>query len=214
MNWSEFNALVRLHMPNHADRQGVQPLLDQLIKGGSVELQQAIDAYQTGHTSEFGQDDVVAVGLASVGALPPGRLQQIRMVKRDPVTEVVDYESAFPVEIVSWDTYDQMVRGEVPAQVALFCINTKLGRFALTPALDETFRLVIRWDGLRYDFAPLDPVKFTPVGAQAVAEYAQARLCRMIEGDLTRASSHEKTFIQLKRRLFTEEAAKAHLPAH
>lgn len=208
MTWAEFNASVRVYLPNHTRRQGIQALLDQLIRAACVDMQSAVPSFATGNSNEYGPDETTTDGFSSVGTLPDGQITAAYLVARDADTQVIDYTNRTNLTQIPWADRNAMTAGLVEENRGYIAVDPQSGMFRIAPALDDTFRLVLEWTGIKFDYAQTDRVKFNPQVAQAVAEYVLARITRMIDKDMTIASSHEKTYVQLKRRVRSEERAR------
>ena len=75
MTWTQFNTAVRQFLLGYSTMSGVQDYVDRQIIAGAVDLQRAVEFYQTGHEDTLTEVDVVLEGSASRAPMPSGRIE-------------------------------------------------------------------------------------------------------------------------------------------
>lgn len=211
MIWSEFKTAVRVHLPAHNRRQGIQTLIDTLIVAGSVDLQQAVSFYRTGHSDIYDISDLAVDGHATSGTLPAGKIERARIVKFDTTQSLLLTGIYLGLKQVGWEEYLRMRGGEYEFSAGKIAVDPVRRRFAFVPGLNDESRLVIDWNGVKIDFADADPVPFDEAFVQAVGEYVLARLARDIDHDLAAYDMLMRSFRRLKRLLASEALDRARL---
>lgn len=204
MLWSAFNTKVREFLPAHNRRQGIQTMIDTLIKAGAADVQRSIPFYQTGHSDIYEPADVTTDGYASIGDLPAGKIQRARLAKYDPDNELLYRGVYLGLEQVSWE-YNLLMRGgELSAYAGRIAIEPVTRKFCVVPAINTASRLILDWNGVKTDFANDDVTPFDDEVAQAVADFVLARVTRQVDRDFNLANSYEGSFRLLKRKLDSE----------
>ncbi len=203
MTWAQFKTAVRVYMPEHNRRQGIQSTIDATIASGCVDLQDAVECYKVAHVTEYADTDLTLDGYASVGDLPEGRITNARLVRVDPTGPTTDYCDDLTLRITDYTA--DMRCGKYAYNMGLIALDPMSGSFYVVPTVDENSTLILTWNGIQRTFVDGTEVPFNETAAQAVAEYTLARLVRQTEaGQVSKAQSHQASYNQLKRRLRKE----------
>ena len=200
MTWLEFNTLVRVHLVNHNRRQGIQTLIDTLIKAAVLDLQSAIPELRLNQTSKFTSATLLEQDTVSIGSLCPGSKP-----RRVFVREIADPSNTDDVVFFDERHADKLDTGAVAQSPRLFIYNPVTGMFKLSPALSlDSSELVIIWDGSRSDFVNTDEVGFDSTVAEVVSEYVLRKLSLDVDRDVQMAAIHQQQYVAGKRSLLSD----------
>ena len=210
MTWGEFNAAVRIHLPSHNRRQGIQPLIDSLIKAAVWDLQAGIVEYRANTKRTIKPASIRPAGLAGQASLAPN----VRIVAAYAV-DPADDSVRVPYSISK--TADQSLRlieGNVPANEKWLHYNSQAGVVTLCPSpKEDNSNTLLVLDAKQLDFETEDDVPFELQTAKVVGDYVSAHLARTIDHDLGMAQSFNGSYLGGKRLLRSELNGAALLPA-
>lgn len=201
MTWQEFNDLVRVHLVAHNRRQGIQTLIDNLIKVAVWDLQAAIPGLSREVRRTLRSENFRTVGYLGVATLP---VQQIVLSAMTVNPDDPDEQYAYDFSKTEAEI-NAIERGLVESTGKWASYNPVTGSFtaAPNPRLDGSSVRVLMM-GKRLDFDPSDDVVFDEKVAEAVADYVLTTLSRTVDGDPQAAMMYENAYTRKKRLLFSE----------
>lgn len=203
MTWSEFNSLVRVHLVAHNRRQGIQTLVDTLIKASAWDLQASVPSYVAPVRRVFPATALRVRGYAAGGSLPVGA-RVLHVYLEDPATK-----DQTPLSVVS-DTGQlvAMESGATGAKETLFLYNPGAGAFFVSPSpRDNGAQVVVTFQSKLTNFENDDEVPFDEPAAEAVGHFVNARLALQVDKDLAAAQMYAGAYAVLKRKLHSERNA-------
>lgn len=201
MTWDEFNTAVRVHTVTHNRRQGVQDMIDSLIKSGAWDLQDTIPFYADAVTRTVTPGDLTASGdYAATGTLSPGsRVLSVYAV--DP--EDSNGKASFEILTMPKD-FVRLQSGLEAGSRHLFYYDSKTGAFYVTPSpIEDESNLEISFTAAKIDFEDDDDVPFDHRAAEAVGYMINSRMSLNVDKDPQTAAYYEKLYVQTKRKLFS-----------
>lgn len=212
MTWAEFNDQVRVYLSVHNRRQGVQPLIDQWIRAGAVDLQTYIEYFRSTHVDILEESELTPSGYAHRGDLPDGEPLLFRVYEtavEDGDTPGCKYAD---LNLVPWPRIAQMICGEVEECPRVVALDPRGKSYVVAPALTATERLRVDWAGIKQSFTDDDVVAFDESSALAVSEYVMARLCRTVDRDLNLAMSYDQSYARERRKLYLKYQYRKFVP--
>lgn len=202
MTWGQFKTLIRVYLPSHGRREGIQVLLDQYIKAATIDLLETIDALRgdvkrTLKTANFTTD-----GAAGRAHIPAGAVL-LTAVNRDPedVSRVYEYRFA-----ESEDERRRMIDGLTISGQRWISLDPATGTIRVVPnPKEDGSEVVVTWrNATCADFEDDDEVSFGEREAEAVSEFVLARLARLVDNDIQMADRHAASYVRLKRLLYVK----------
>lgn len=211
MTWAEFNAEIRTYLTVHNRRQGIQALIDTLIKTAAIDLQTTTAHLQNYHEDTLTPEDLTVDNFASYGNLPAGEIRSARLISLDPDTATHDrlrYLYLNQVSARNWLDFAGGIAGNGEGSIFLDPIRRQ---FAFVPALGLDSLLIIEWDGVKEDFEDADITPFDRRCAQAAAKYVLSFLCRSIDNDQASSLAYERGYLQAKRIIYSDGLSRARM---
>lgn len=201
MTWSEFKSAVRVHLVAHGRRQGIQSLIDSLIKAASWDLQASVPFYLADTRRTVKPTAMRTVGYAAATVLPVGtRIKGAFATHLDSPGVRVSYSFA-----VTTSEQIAMEEGNVANTDKVLHYSPKTGTVLVTPnPKDDGSSLVLLLESKRLDFEDDDEVPFDDQAAKIISEYVMAHLSRTVDHDLAMAQSHNASYLGGKRILRSE----------
>lgn len=201
MTWSEFNTAVRVHLVAHNRRQGIQTLIDSLIKAGVWDLQASIPHYAGVVKRSFASGSLRPNGFVAQGTLPSG-VKVLDVYVQDGTDETLRarYNIVDSIEELS-----RMETGEAGAYTYRFYYDPRTGVFTVSPKpSDSGSVLKLEYSGKRLDFDNDDDVLFDEKTAEAVGNFVNARLALQVDREGGLASAFNSLYVANKRKLHSE----------
>lgn len=203
MKWLDFNTAVRVYLPSHNRRQGIQPLINALITAGTWDLCAAVPQLRSTATREILPADFTASGsgysaLTSIDA--QSRILDVYCYHPDEPDE------HFPFEIATTALDDsKMETGRVSMTPRFLHYTPKSGVIRVTPSpIEDGTTLVVEFDNARIDYEDTDDVPFDEKCAEAVAYFVAMRLAVQVDHSLEQAATFRALYIDNKRKLRSE----------
>lgn len=196
MTWESYTAEVRTHLLQYNRMQGVQSLIDLLIRTATADLQRALPWFQTGNETLFVFGQLTQVGYAQRGVLPQGADFRFSVSNADG-------DEADLAE-VSWDSFDTYVSGDEFSEDRVFAVKAQSHQFMICPGLEDGETLKLRFDGVKYDYTNPDTVPFTSLYAEAVSHAVLAELSRRVDNDQNGYQSFMRSYGRLKAKLVAD----------
>lgn len=201
MTWSEFNTAVRVHTVAHNRRQGVQSLIDALIKASVWDLQSTVEFFPQRATRKFAPSVLRTDGNSAMGSLTPGS-RVLSVYKYD--TPDTDNRVTFDI-VTDPAVLTAMVTGTIDGGRDFFHYDSKTGIFHVTPKpQDDGGTVVIEFEGKQLDYEDEDDVPFDEKSAEAVAMYVLARVALQVDKDPAGHQVYDALYRQQKRKLHSE----------
>jgi len=198
MTWSEFNTAVRVLLLQHNRRQGIQSMIDVLIKAAVVDLQETVPALRDGHTTVYTPSRFVTDGFAGRSNYQVGATI-VAAYARDPNDHTVMYDFELAT---SHEALREMTSGSLSLELRRMAIDPVRGHIRVVPnPVEDTSEVVLVWNGKKTDFESDDDVPFDDQAVHATAEFVLARLSRSVDGDPELARSYAGSYSTLKRRI-------------
>ncbi len=198
MTWLEFNTAVRVHLVSHNRRQGIQTLIDALIKAAVLDLQSSIPAMRNGHVTTYPTIRFTTEGFAGRARFPVGAVVRGAFT-RDPADSTKRFDIP---RAESFEVEQSMLDGSIPYGTRRISIDSTRGIFRVSPnPVEDLTAVSLVWDGLKSDYEDDDDVNFAQKTDLVVADFVLARLSRQIDGDMASAQSYAATYAQGKRTL-------------
>ena len=201
MTWLEFNTAVRVHLVSHNRRQGIQPLIDTLIKAAVWDLQASIPFYVSMTRRSIAGSSLKNNGFYASGTLPAG--SKISDVYVQDVTDGT-LRARFNI-ITDKVEFERMQTGEAGALTHFFYYVPTTGVFFISPnpVLNGSI-LKIEYANKKLDYENDDDVLFDEKAAEAVSSYVNARLSAQVDRDAGVAGMHQNIYVANKRKLYSE----------
>lgn len=201
MTWSEFNTAVRVHLVAHNRRQGIQTLIDALIKGGVWDLQSSIPHYAVVVKRTFAPSSLRSYDYTAQGTLPAGvKILDVYVQDATDSTLRARYNIVSSVEEVS-----RMETGEAGSRTYRFYYDARSGVFTVAPnPVYSASILKIEYSGKKLDYENDDDVLFDEKTAEAVGNYVNSRLSLQVDRDGGMANTFNALYVANKRKLFSE----------
>lgn len=199
MTWAEFNTQVRVFLTTHNRRQGIQAMIDSLIKAAAIDLQTAIPALKVNPTVIMPPSRFVTVSFCGKVRYPVGS-KIIALYARDPDDHSKMYD--FTVLTTQSGKRDIMEGNFRTGERRAFFESGEL--FVTPNPKDDGSEVVLEYAGVRADFEKDDEVKFNDVCVLAAGEFVMARLARAVDSDVALAQSYAGSYASLKRRIKSE----------
>lgn len=201
MTWLEFNTAVRVYLVSHNRRQGIQTLIDTLIKAGVWDLQASIPFYASMTRRSIAGTSLKDNGFYASGTLPAG--SQITDVYAQDATDST-LRVRFNI-VTAKDEFERMQTGEAGALTHFFYYVPTTGVFFVTPspARDGSI-LKIEYANKKLDYENDDDVAFDEKAAEAVSSYVNSRLAAQVDRDAGMASMYYNVYVSTKRKLYSE----------
>lgn len=200
MNWSDFNALVRVHLHTHNRRQGIQTLIDTLVHAAILDLQGSIPEFRVRETTVFESSDLTVSGEAQTGSISPGR-----KIVRAYARLASDHTETDEFEFYDGRLSDRQDNGVVLQSPRLFSYSPVTGAFRITPALsDDSSELVLIHEGPSFTISESAEVPFDEQVAEVVADYVLTKLSMDVDRDMQAAQAHRQLYSAGKRRLLAD----------
>lgn len=208
MTWSEFNTAVRVHLVAHNRRQGIQDLIDALIKAATIDLQGAIRQLRVGHTTVYPPSRFTTDGYAGKSYFTPNAFVT-QAFARNPD----DTSEQYPYRLVTEpDQRIAIAEGSVPHGERWIAVDSVKGEFRVFPnPREDDSSVVLVWTGIKSDYEDDDDVPFDDTVVLATAEFVQARLSRVVDQDLDLARSYAGSYTLTKRRIKSDLNEASHL---
>lgn len=208
MTWSEFNTAVRVHLVAHNRRQGIQDLIDTLIKAAVIDLQGAIQQLRDGHTTVYPPARFTTDGYAGKSYFTPGSFVT-KAYARDPD----DTSVQIPYRLVTEpEQRIAIVEGSVPHGERWIAVDSLKGEFRVFPnPKEDDSSVVLVWSGIKSDHEDDDETSFDDTVVLAAAEFVLARLSRVVDQDLDLARSYAGSYSMTKRRIKSDLNEASHL---
>ncbi len=201
MTFADFKTLVRVYLPIHSRREGIQTLIDQYIKAGLIDLQRAVPTLRENHVSVYTPAYFTTDGFTGRAVYPVGAAIS-HAAARNPADRSQIFEFRFANTQAE---KDNMVQGLVPADQRWISLDAPAGILRVTPnPKQDGSEVVLVWSGTKIDFEATDETPFDEATAEAISEFVLARLARTVDDDLAAAQSYNATYVRLKRALFTQ----------
>lgn len=205
MLWSDFKSAVLLELPVDKNRIGIATgnpnYLSQQIINCIVELQKLIPAYQSGHETVYGTQDLIVDGLASRGRLPAGAKPldaYYKMTGRVCVSH--------PLVIYDWGNRYDMICGAINLRDGQYCMamDEVTREFLVYPAVFDDHQVSLFWAGVKQAFDDADETPFDQGVAEAVGLFCKAKIVRMVDHDLAENASYQNEYTFKKRFLYAD----------
>lgn len=204
MTWVDFNTETRLYLTIHNRRQGIQSLIDTLIKSAAIDLQTTVESLQVFHKDTLSSNDVTEDGFATYGDLPAGQIRAARLVSYDPDTTDINEDKYLFLEQVSHKNWLEWASGFAEDGKGLIFIDAARRQFAFTPQLGTDAKLILEWEGVKMEFDDADETPFDARCALAASNYVLAHLTRTIDNDPAGAVAYEKGYARTKRTIYSD----------
>lgn len=201
MTWSEFNTSVRVHLVAHNRRQGIQTLIDSLIKAGVWDIQASIAHYVPVIRRTFSPTSLRDLGYVAKGIIPPGsRILDVFVENGSDNTQRARYNIVNNLE-----EFSRMETGEAGAQTYRFHYDPRTGEFFVDPKpADSGSVLKVTYSGKKLDYESDDDVPFDEKAVEAVGNFVNARLALQVDRDLPAANTFNALYVANKRKLHSE----------
>lgn len=201
MTWAEFNTAVRVFLPSHNRRQGIQTMIDALIKAAVWDLEATVPYYESRTTRTIAPGDFTADGSAAVAELPSGA-RIIHVHRQDPD----DAETFAHFDVVTErEEFEAMLAGTIDGRRHFCYYDTHTGEFFVTPSpIDDNASVIVEFEAKKTDYLNADVVVLDDRAAEMVSYYVLARLALQVDKDPGSAQSYESHFVKTKRKLYSE----------
>jgi hypothetical protein len=204
MTWLEFKTKVEDNIGVHADRRG--PIATQIanwIRGAVLDLQRFNHGYRTSHIRTYTISDLEVDSEASFGYLP--RNAEVKAVYWSMIGTKL---SRIPLHQYPWQNRNDMISGSMLLNQYVVSIDPASRQFYVYPRINDTYQIVVEWDGIQVDFVDSDEVPFDEKEAEAVSNYVLSKVA-MADLDLQTAAVHKSEWISERKQIFLSESDKA-----
>ena len=207
MTFGDFKAIVLENLGPDSARTGVGlgELRDRAIVNAMVDLQRFIPRLRSFNSITRQATDLAVDGRTSTGILPAEVRPQEWWICAVDTTLIPD---RYRLEGFDWSKRQQLIDGMVPDASYFYSVAPDGYSFLIHPGLTSATYLKVFYNGLKTSFTTSDTLglDWTPNVAEAVAEYAKARIVRHYDkDDLKRAQFHEAEYQRTRRGLFIDQ---------
>jgi hypothetical protein len=211
MTWQAFRDKVLESLPVNNDREGIQDLLENLLRDCVIEMQNLCQQLRSGNATLIDETQVFTDNLANYGDLPDDAhiSEAWILTPCEPTGDEETLEDFGPcerhkLEPAPWGNRFDLICNKNAQWNYRYAIDHYGRRFYSRPVLDENMRVLLIWDGLKRSFANLDVVPYPVEMAGIVAIYVEAQLARRIDKDRDLYADLMREFGR-RRRLFIVE---------
>jgi len=230
MIWSEFVTAVESHLAVEANRRGMETFRARYIRNGVLDLQRYIRRFRAANTTVYTASDVTDEGEAQLVTMPENAkpkafyIYSVDTELNDPLFY------RYRLEVYPWNSRYDMINGRLTAIAAGACCDTsgcgtaltddeqqvllsKAYRFAMSPhgrnaiiypKITASTRLLLVWEGYKYEWDDDDAITFPEEASEAVAAYVQARITRNVDKNLQLAREFDAEWQRLRLSLYRD----------
>lgn len=203
MTWLEFKNAVKVYLTVDANRLGATAYVDGLIRQGVLDLQNFIQAFQSGFITKFGVNDLDVEAETSVGTMPHGaKIADLYLIRTGHTCCRAPYVP-YPG---GWDNrFDLTCQNARLGALPLFVLSPWADSFYVYPKIEAGYEVEMTWDGVKIAFADGDtlPAAYEDEQAHlAVAEFVKARVAREVKNDLQFKTSYQADYYGLRQLLY------------
>jgi hypothetical protein len=228
MTWAEFVVSVDSHLAVEATRRGLATFRDRYMRNAILDLQRYIRGYRDANYSTFTSGDVAIESQAHLVPMPTGAKP-----KACYIYSVADGDDVlcnrYRLNFYPWEHRQDLICGRlsfstwwgccwpgaVPpvdedeaanwmAKAYVYTIGPMGRNFLIYPQLTTSTRLVLIWDGYKYDFDDADVINFPEEVSEAVAAYILWKITLNVDKNPTLARLHQENYSQLRLALYRD----------
>ena len=215
MTWSEFKVAVKELLPVDKDRGNVGTFLDRAIKLAVLDIQNFIPYYRARKRAQYniappaGKLPLTTEGNASAGNLPAGArpLEAWVVQLEDPkVDDSSDTEcNRYPLTSFPYRNRLDLTCAipEIYGGRGYITIGSA-GDFLVYPTVDDDAVLELHYDIVDVSHADGDSVVYTDEVAQAVSDYAKARISTEVDRDTQLFEVYMSQYLAQRLKLFRD----------
>ncbi len=232
MTWAEFVDAVDSHLAVEANRRGMEAFRERYMRNAVLDLQRYIRGYRVGNTTVYTSVDLTDEGQAQLVGFPIGaKPSAVYIYSVD--TDLNPLCDRYRLQFYPWNSRQDMICGRLNfstwwngctcnsqgcAQVELTADQQQLwttkayvytigpfGRnFLIYPKITASTRLLLVWDGYKYEWDDADVINFPAEASEAVAAYVQAKITRNVDKNLALSREFEADYAKLRLALFRD----------
>lgn len=228
MIWSEFVEAVDSHLAVEASRRGLAAFRDRYMRNAILDLQRYIRGYRDANYSTFTSGDVAIESHAHLVPMPTGAKP-----KACYIYSVADGDDVlckrYRLNFYPWEHRQDLICGRLSfanwwggcwpngcppvadeeaaaweSKAYCYTIGPMGRNFLIYPQLTTSTRLVLIWDGYKYDFDDADVINFPPEVSEAVAAYILWKITLNVDKSPQLARLHQENYSQLRLALYRD----------
>ncbi len=199
MTWSEFKALVRVHLVAYNKTHGAQTLIETLIKGGVEDLQSAVKALRV-RTTTLPVTPITTDGGAGYFDIPSGAVIS-GLFARSTTDETINRA----YDRVSEDLLEDMRQENLPELTRAYIYQASTGRVYVFPLpSSEEAEVAVTYSVISADFEDTDDTNLGNSEAEAVGNYCLTQLALKLDHDAGMAGAYQGFYKGLKRQIMSD----------
>lgn len=228
MIWSEFVEAVDSHLAVEATRRGLAAFRDRYMRNAILDLQRYIRGYRDANYSTFTSGNVAIESKAHLVPMPTGAKPKACYIYS--VAEGDDVLcKRYRLNFYPWEHRQDLICGRLSFSAwwgacwpngcppvseadaagwetkAYVYTTGPMGRnFLIYPQLTTSTRLVLIWDGYKYDFDDADVINFPAEVSEAVAAYILWKITLNVDKSPALARLHQENYSQLRLALYRD----------
>lgn len=232
MTWAEFVDAVDSHLAVEANRRGMEAFRARYMRNAVLDLQRYIRGYREGNSTTYTVNDVEDEGQAQLVSFPAGaKPSAVYIYSADAeLDDPLCYR--YRLQFYPWMQRQDMICGRLNFMAWLGACCTTAGcppvaltddeqqawtskayvytigpmgrNFLIYPKLTASTRLLLIWDGYKYEWEDGDEINFPAESSEAVAAYVQAKIARNVDKNLALSREFEADYARLRLALYRD----------
>lgn len=231
MTWAEFITAVDSHLAVEANRRGMATFRARYMRNAVLDLQRYIRGYRDANTTTYALADVSTEGEAQLVTLPVGSKPKAFYIYS--TDEDLDPLCArYRLGYYPWNKRQDMICGRLnfadwwnaccttagcppvaltddeqqawTSKAYVYTIGPMGRNFLIYPKLTASTRLLVVWDGYKYDFANGDYMNLPEEASEAVAAYVMWKVTRNVDKNIALSREFEQDWKKLRLSLYTD----------
>lgn len=228
MTWEEFVDAVESHLAVEANRRGMETFRLRYIRNAVLDLQRYIRGYRLGNTTVYTATDVEDQGQAQLVALPTGAKPKacyIYSVDED-LNPLCD---RYRLRFYPWNNRQDMICGALnfltwwtaccncesvdltddqqmlwTSKAYVYSMGPMGRNFLIYPKLTASTRLLLVWDGYKYEWSDEDEINFPEEASEAVAAYVQWKVAQNVDKNIPLSREFKGDYERLRLALYRD----------